>query len=63
MIKESELKLDTLISKDAQILRYVRSISSANQPVYIFDYIFEDENKKEVTLNKIALRDYALVKS
>jgi hypothetical protein len=59
MIKESELKLDILINNGTQTLRYIKSISLANQPVYIF----EDENKKEVTLNKIALRDYALVKS
>lgn len=39
------------------ILTYVKTISSANQPVYIF----KDKDNKEVILNKFNLNDYDLI--
>jgi hypothetical protein len=43
-------------SKD-YILTYVKTITSANQPVYVF----KDRDNKEIILNKYDLNNYDLV--
>jgi hypothetical protein len=43
-------------SKD-YILTYMKTITSANQPVYVF----KDKDNKEVILNKFDLNNYDLI--
>ena len=39
------------------VLTYVKTITSANQPVYVFN----DKDNKEVILNKFDLNEYDLI--